>query len=598
MAKGKTAAAERDKILRKKRRKVKQDEVLHRPTVAEQLHTDMHLLQRTFGNEVLGQLMQRQPHPKTPDHESGESVNSGIQHILQRTPAGQSTNLATQSIPPYWVQRQDEEGGKAEEEEEPEFDDIEQVEGPGEGAVVKTLASRGNLKHTSREQTTEVAGKTKQKETKTVQGSGVALKKILEADSTTMRRAVLMMAQAGWFGEQVRKTETAKGTTEATISGQAGASARAGASAKVDTDASGLVQAVQLLAAANLIVGVGGELHLRKTRKLGNRVELEASKKLQTFAGFAASAHGKLDIDVLNKQISLQGGASAMAGAQASGEIAGKISMGDTELLANAQGEAFAGVKGDVRGKLAFGLEGVELAAKASAFAGASAEAKFGGSLGYRGTPLVSASGGISVNAGVGGKIGGTFKFVNGKLTIGGALGLSLGLGAGIEFEVTIDFIAIANAIQDLIVGAIVSRRKKQLPLPPELGTINFDVDADDEADYTEKTKGATQDTMQLFDFVQKALVNFGLRKYAHQKSKGGAHYMKRENVQLILNQFKQQYGQNPTVRNNAHEVAQLLAINIMHIGNEKAPMFDHMAVEVNDQFELARFRVNAKRGK
>lgn len=84
---------------------------------------------------------------------------------------------------------------------------------------------------------------------------------------------------------------------------------------------------------------------------------------------------------------------------------------------------------------------------KAEAFAGIKGEIKTKFDIGSFITLSVKGE----ASAGVGGKVEGTFKIENGKLTISAEVAATLGIGVGGGVEVEIDFAELAQSIVDAI---------------------------------------------------------------------------------------------------------------------------------------------------
>ncbi|MEI2612268.1 MAG: hypothetical protein V9G20_26825 [Candidatus Promineifilaceae bacterium] len=85
MAKGKDAAAAQ--LPKKKGRRTREQAAVHKPTAPEQMQADLHLLQRTLGNQGMGQVVQRSHDQRQDRAAREEPVTTGIQQILSRTPA-------------------------------------------------------------------------------------------------------------------------------------------------------------------------------------------------------------------------------------------------------------------------------------------------------------------------------------------------------------------------------------------------------------------------------------------------------------------------------------------------------------------------------
>lgn len=95
MAKGKDAAAAQ--LPKKKGRRTREQAAVHKPTAPEQMQADLHLLQRTLGNQGMGQVVQRSHDQRQGRAAREEPVTTGIQQILSRTPAGPN-NVTVQRV--------------------------------------------------------------------------------------------------------------------------------------------------------------------------------------------------------------------------------------------------------------------------------------------------------------------------------------------------------------------------------------------------------------------------------------------------------------------------------------------------------------------
>lgn len=223
---------------------------------------------------------------------------------------------------------------------------------------------------------------------------------------------------------------------------QAGGKDKSGASASAELTAG--TQVTDHSASASASALAGAEAHATATKKMPG-VELSAAVGAETAARLDAVAGAKVD----KGGASASGSAEAQVGADAHAKASGKVG-GDVAAAAEGHADAHAGAKAGVAGKASIRLDDVTVSGKAQAQAGVSAGA--GGSAGMEvdGQRLFAARGRVEASAGVGGAIGGEFSFKDGKLVIGGQLGVCLGAGAGVDLGVEIDFPAIGKAIAGL----------------------------------------------------------------------------------------------------------------------------------------------------
>ncbi len=304
-------------------------------------------------------------------------------------------------------------------------------------------------------------------------------------------------------------------------------------------------------------IGVEASAEGSFTVKFGEVVALKASGKAEGFAGAQASFKGgarfslsdffklgfgaerkeneetgdieEKDAFAMNYGLALWGKAQAEAGAK--GSLTGAISMKvkDVEADITAKVEGLAGADASAEAKFGISLTGIVASAKAEAFAGAKAEGTLSGSIKYKGKAIFKISGKAGVSAGVGGEIGGEFEFGAGKLKIGGALAGALGIGGEIELNIEIDFALLAQAIFDLIAAKYAQYlRDKQAR---QKRAILF---AEDVTGVSQAPGGVGE--AEIKDQV-KAVVQEPLRLYAEKKATQGKHWIKKENIQQIIDE-------------------------------------------------------------
>ncbi len=333
-------------------------------------------------------------------------------------------------------------------------------------------------------------------------------------------------ASAGVFGESARAAAIERGALKASAKGSASGGAGAqteGAALSVvefDPDSPDVVNKVRLLATSSAKVGSWGELAGELKANYGP-VGVEAAAKISAFVGVAAEMKGELGFDRIKKEVSAKGSVSAMAGAKAEGEASAKLIVGPVEAETKIEGEAFAGAKAEASGQAVFSPDSILLSGTAEAFAGVSASAKGSAEIGYKGRTLFSASGKVEVSAGAGGKVGGKFEFKNGKLSISGSLAATLGIGGGVDFSAEVDFIAIKDAVADLIASGfskLFSDKKEEKDTAPE------------------PVKDMTPEKKSEIDKNYKDALRGDFQKYQLKKAGQGKNTIKAERVQEIIN--------------------------------------------------------------
>ena len=292
----------------------------------------------------------------------------------------------------------------------------------------------------------------------TFAGAETAVKTIKKASADEIEYAIEAMARAGAFGETSRKAAVQRGALSAKAEGSAKGGAGAETSMKASVKVSpNLYNAIFAVLEAGASVGVSGELQGSLEAALGP-LAVEVKAQLSAMAGAMVKTKATLSAGLTHVYATFEG--EAFAGAKAEGSGEAKVKLGDAEATAAIEGKALAGAQAQVEGKFKIDLSGVEIGGKAEAFAGVKASAGTKMSIGYKGVPILTCKGEVEVSAGVGGKAKGSFGVRNGKLTIKGGLAASLGIGAGAEVELEIDFYQLALAIEDLIVSAFLNKKE------------------------------------------------------------------------------------------------------------------------------------------
>lgn len=348
-------------------------------------------------------------------------------------------------------------------------------------------------------------------------GAGAALTFVESASDTEIKSTVEFMARAGAFGEAERKKAYERGN----LSLEAGGKATASAGASVDmksglTIKPGLMEALEATFEAAAKVGADATLEGFIKGSYGP-ISAELAGKLSVFAGAAASVSGTLSVGLLKTGVA--GSASAFAGVKAEAEASLKIGLGDAEVAATIEGSLMAGAEAAAKGEFTIGLSGVTIEGEAEAFAGLKASAKASGSVAYKGRTIFSASGEVSVSAGIGGKVKGGFSASGGKVTLSGGLAASLGLGAGVEFDIELDLYALVAAIEEMIVNAFLAQKDEINRGSPDSERVPL-------LDQTQAVK--------MHKLGYETMLN-DFRAYSKKKAKQGKHGVKMLRVQEIL---------------------------------------------------------------
>ena len=377
---------------------------------------------------------------------------------------------------------------------------------------------------------------TTKNEIKRLAGAEVAVQKILNKPEKDIKLGIEIMARAGAFGEEARsKVVEGEGFS---YGGEIKQSKFAGAKfeSKFSTNSQDVIKGITLLASVESKAGVGADL-ASKIYAAAGPYKAELSKKLSSFAGILASAKGEINVSLV-EGILLSGKAEAKAGAEASGELKGGVTISNYGLTLTGKAEAFAGAKVGAEGKIALSWigeavnnNGIALSGKAEAFAGTKTSAKSETGIEYKGKLLIKISGQLEAAAGVGGEIGGTFEYKDGTLKIGAGLALVLGIGGGGGVMLEVNIKDLGKALSDLVSSVFTTKAK-----------INRRGISDDERELLPGDKEGRVDIEEA-DKIQKALYKAVfpyLEAYAKKKAdlvkKGKAeHFVRREKVQNII---------------------------------------------------------------
>ena len=303
----------------------------------------------------------------------------------------------------------------------------------------------------------EFNGKTHQKgkaEASGMAGAEAYIALIKTATEEELSVAYEACARAGAFGKAEASGVVTRGKLQAggEISIEGGIGVSAGSTGMAKIDRSGKIP--KLEAALTAFAKAGAEFDFAAMGFVGfGPAQLIARIEASGFAG--AKVEGSGSIKVGPTGVKAEGEVSGMAGVQVEGEASITVKLSNQEVTAALSGEAFAGVKGSVGGKISIGLSGIEVSGKAEAFAGASAEASGSIAWTHKGRTIFAATGTVTVDAGAGGKVEGTFSFKNGKLKISFGAKAVLGVGFGADVDAELDFIALGNAIYSEVNDAI-----------------------------------------------------------------------------------------------------------------------------------------------
>ncbi len=376
-------------------------------------------------------------------------------------------------------------------------------------------------------------------------GYEAAIKTITEASDTQLLAAFQARARAGAFSEGSAETSYQRGEFSSGAKGsyraQLGSDSGAQGHAKVDK--TGLLPALEAAISGYTRHGIGGEAEGMLFARLW-KLEFVATGKVSAFAGFEATAYGKAHAN-LKEGLGLEGGANFLLGGRASAEGTARLSLGPAELQVMGKIAGQAGVWGSATGKVAIGFDGVEIAGAAEVFAGVQASATGSATAKFRGKTIMSATGTVTVAAGIGAKASGKFAFKGGKLSINFGAKVVKGVGGGVEVGTEIDLIALSDAVGTLVWEQYANTTKT---VTEDANLIPRDIIADEDERRRVTRQGYDA---YIHDF----------RKYAAEKLSGsGSSGLNRNRVQKILDQRRGQLGSALThveIDNGIAEAAQ-----------------------------------------
>lgn len=286
--------------------------------------------------------------------------------------------------------------------------------------------------------------KTVEREDKITKGIETEIKKINKASPEQIEKSVKLMQQIGFFGESTKKTQLESDilnyTSETSIKKSLGIENEAEFKVVMD-----IVNGFSAIAAVSSSIGLSAELSTEHQAIIG-RFTGDFKAKLNTFMGIKGSAKGEAKLGALTG-LELSGEAEAKAGVEGTIEIDLSGEIGNLKADVQLSGEAFAGAEAKAEGNLSVSKKGISASGKAEFFAGAKASAKGSTSLTYKGKVLVKLSGEVEAQAGIGGKVEGTFEFKDGKLKLSGAVSSTLGIGGGVDGDIEVDVKGIGKAI-------------------------------------------------------------------------------------------------------------------------------------------------------
>ncbi|SDO43119.1 protein of unknown function [Nakamurella panacisegetis] len=375
----------------------------------------------------------------------------------------------------------------------------------------------------------EFNGKTHRKgkaEASGVAGAEAYIALIKTATEEELSVAYEACARAGVFGKAEASGVITRGPLQAggEVSIEGGVGVSAGSTGKAKIDRSGKIP--KLEAALTAFAKAGAEFDFAAMGFVGvGPAQLIAKIEASGFAGAKAEASGSVKAGPTG--VKLEGEASAMAGAQVEGTAAITVKLSNQEVTAALAGEAFAGVKASVGGKIAIGLSGIEVSGKAEAFAGVSAEATGSVEWTHKGRTIFAASGTVTVDAGAGGKVEGTFTFKNGKLKISFGAKAVLGVGFGADVAAELDFIALGQAIYSEVNDAI---NRSTVTIGDSAGKID---------------RQPVVDRLVAAGLIKRGYEAYisDFRGYASKKLSEGQNGIKKERVQEILDFRRGQIG-------------------------------------------------------
>lgn len=339
-------------------------------------------------------------------------------------------------------------------------------------------------------------------------GDAAAWLTLEKADAATVKAVATAMATLE------KATGVDSGVAAAGVA-EAQAKATADAQAVLQVNKS-LVEAIKACVSASVaadasvtLKGVVEGKHGPVSAKLSAVLSAWASASASVSADFVAG------IDGIVATASASVGAKAGVDASATAEVA----FGPAEAAAVFEASAIAEASAAANAKFELTLDGVAVGAEAEAMAGVKASASAGGSISLYGATIISARGTVEVSAGAGFKVGGTFEFKNGVLTIGGDLAGTLGIGGGFGMEVTIDFKALAQAIETAVTGHFIDKKQE---LDEQEVPLLADSDSGD-------SEAAGDITPYLTAVTEK------FKAYADKKAAQGAHFVKQAKVQKAI---------------------------------------------------------------
>ena len=217
--------------------------------------------------------------------------------------------------------------------------------------------------------------------------------------------------------------------------------ADANANATVLKVSAGLRRLVEL----NVITAVTFELKADYASQYAN-----VSASLQAFAN--ASLHFRVDIfniragQLIDVEFNFEAKVAAIATASAEIRI---FTIGELGMTVGASAEAYAIAETSVSGKFKIGKDGIEIGGNVKVGATVGVAIEGSASLDINGKKLISLSSKLEASVGAGSEIGGTFTFVDGKLTIKIDFGLTFGAGGTVHENLEVDFDAIKECIQE-----------------------------------------------------------------------------------------------------------------------------------------------------
>ncbi|MDH6086544.1 eCIS core domain-containing protein [Umezakia ovalisporum] len=286
--------------------------------------------------------------------------------------------------------------------------------------------------------------KTTEREEKITKGIEKEIEKINKASPEQIEKAVKVMQQIGFFGESTKKTKIESDilnySSETSLKKSIGIQNEAEFKVVMD-----IVNGFSAIAQVSSSIGLSAELSTEHQAIIG-QFKGDFKAKLSTFMGIKGAAKGEAKLGALIG-LELSGEAEAKAGVEGNIEIELSGEIGNLKVAAELSGEAFAGAEAKADSNFSISKKGISSSVKLEAFAGARASAKGSKSLSYKGKVLVKLSGEVEAQAGIGGKVEGTFEFKDGKLKLSGGLSTTLGIGGGVDGDIEVDVKGIGKAI-------------------------------------------------------------------------------------------------------------------------------------------------------